>query len=110
MKRRECDGFLSINYETIPTDIKAIGQRIYRSITVDGEEIEFSGGFYRAAYKKVMSKFLQERVFGLEDARQSIEIVHEIRTAEISDFEEGEKHEFTSLPLTAHPFGLEMRF
>ena len=37
--------FLSVNYDYIPEDIKASGQRTYRSITVDGKEIEFSGGF-----------------------------------------------------------------
>ena len=29
----------------VPADIRAKGQRTYRSITIDGEEIEFSGGF-----------------------------------------------------------------
>jgi UDP-N-acetyl-2-amino-2-deoxyglucuronate dehydrogenase len=37
--------FLSVNYDYIPEDVKAAGQRTYRSITVDGNEIEFSGGF-----------------------------------------------------------------
>ena len=37
--------FLSINDDVLPEDIKEKGQRTYRSITVDGEEIEFSDGF-----------------------------------------------------------------
>ena len=36
--------FLSVNYDYIPDNIKASGQRTYRSITVDGNELEFSGG------------------------------------------------------------------
>ena len=38
--------FLSINYDLIPEEIKAKGQRTYRSITVDGKEVEFSEGFF----------------------------------------------------------------
>lgn len=98
--------FLSINYDTIPSDVKAIGQRTYRSITVDGEEIEFSGGFTEL-HTKSYEHILSGKGFGLEDARQSIEIVHEIRNAEISDCEEGEKHEFVDLPWAAHPFEKE---
>ena len=37
--------FLSINYDLLPKEIKAKGQRTYRSITIEGEELEFSGGF-----------------------------------------------------------------
>src|SRR5210317_949833 len=35
--------FLSINYDVLPEEIKAKGQRTYRSITIEGEELEFSG-------------------------------------------------------------------
>ncbi len=45
--------FLSVDEKTLPDDIKAAGQRTYRSITVDGKEIEFSGGFHRSAYIKL---------------------------------------------------------
>ena len=37
--------FLSINYDIIPKHIKEMGQRTYRSIILDGQEIEFSEGF-----------------------------------------------------------------
>jgi len=70
--------FLSVNYDHIPEDIKSSGQRTYRSITVDGKEIEFSGGFtdlHTTSYQHI----LDEGGFGLEEARKSIEIVGEIR-------------------------------
>jgi UDP-N-acetyl-2-amino-2-deoxyglucuronate dehydrogenase len=70
--------FLSVTYDYIPEDIKAKGQRTYRSITVDGEEIEFSGGFtelHTRSYKEI----LDGNGFGLEAARNSIEIVSSIR-------------------------------
>jgi len=74
--------FLSVNYDYIPEDVKATGQRTYRSITVDGKEIEFSGGFtdlHTASYQHI----LEGKGFGLEEARNSIEIVSEIRKQNI---------------------------
>ncbi|MCL6415793.1 Gfo/Idh/MocA family oxidoreductase [Aestuariirhabdus sp. Z084] len=75
--------FLSVNYDYIPEAVKASGQRTYRSITVEGEEIEFSGGFtdlHTLSYKDVLGG----GGFGLEEARNSIEIVQTIRAAELS--------------------------
>ena len=37
--------FLSLDVADVPEAERARGQRTFRSITVDGEEIEFSGGF-----------------------------------------------------------------
>lgn len=93
--------FLSINAETLPEQIKAKGQRTYRSITVDGEEIEFSDGFFdlhTTSYKNI----LDGEGFGLEDARPSVELVHQIRNKEINKL--GEVHPLVTLPLTKHPF------
>jgi len=95
--------FLSINSETLPDEIKEKDQRTYRSITVDGEEIEFSGGFtelHTESYRKI----LEGKGFGLEDARKSIEIVHRIRNAEISPKQTGKFHPFVELPVSKHPF------
>ena len=94
--------FLSIDYNTIPKEVREKGQRTYRSITVDGKEIEFSGGFtelHTTSYKDI----ILGNGFGLLDARQSIEIVHEIRNKEISALK-GEYHPMAKLPLVDHPF------
>ena len=74
--------FLSVNYEYIPEEVKAIGQRTYRSITVDGEEIEFSGGF-TDLHTKSYDHILHSGGYGLEEARKSIEIVSDIRNKDI---------------------------
>ncbi|WBX70739.1 Gfo/Idh/MocA family protein [Tenacibaculum retecalamus] len=74
--------FLSIDENTLPKEVKLKGQRTYRSITVDGEELEFSRGFtelHTDSYKEI----LKGNGYGLQDARQSIEIVHNIRNKEI---------------------------
>jgi UDP-N-acetyl-2-amino-2-deoxyglucuronate dehydrogenase len=69
---------LSLDAADIPKELLEQGQRTYRSIKVEGEEIEFSGGFtdlHTVAYQKILAG----EGFGLEDARNSIEIVHKIR-------------------------------
>ena len=69
---------LSLDVNDIPLPILQKGQRTYRSITIEGKEIEFSGGFtdlHTIAYQNIM----QGKGFGLEDARHSIDIVHRIR-------------------------------
>ena len=94
--------FLSIDYNTIPKEIRESGQRTYRSITVDNEEIEFSGGFtelHSTSYEGI----LNGKGYGLMDAKQSIEIVHDIRNAELSPLK-GEYHPFAKFPMTNHPF------
>ena len=72
--------FLSLDYSDIPDTVKASGQRTYRSITVDGEEIEFSDGFadlHTVTYKEILAG----RGFGLEEARESVETAYTIRNS-----------------------------
>ena len=72
--------FLSLDYNDIPDSVKSDGQRTFRSITVDGEEVEFSAGFadlHTVSYREI----LDGRGFGLNEARQSIEIAYIIRNA-----------------------------
>jgi UDP-N-acetyl-2-amino-2-deoxyglucuronate dehydrogenase len=94
--------FLSINEETLPDEIRAKGQRTYRSITVDGEEIEFSNGFFdlhTTSYEHI----LKGSGFGLEDARTSVEIVHEIRNKNVT-IGGDQRHPLVDLPKSKHPF------
>jgi UDP-N-acetyl-2-amino-2-deoxyglucuronate dehydrogenase len=95
--------FLSINADTLPDDVKAKGQRTYRSIKIAGEELEFSEGFtelHTETYKDILSG----GGYGLEDARKAIEIVHTIRNATPVGLK-GDYHPFAGFPLSAHPFG-----
>lgn len=80
LERARVRWFLSVNYDFIPEHVKAIGQRTYRSITVEGEEIEFSGGF-TDLHTRSYEEILAGNGFGLQEAKPSIEIVHEIRNA-----------------------------
>ena len=70
--------FLSVNYDYIPEEIRASGMRTYRSITVDGDEIEFSGGF-TDLHTKSYEHILNGGGFGLDEAYGSIRTVSTIR-------------------------------
>lgn len=72
--------FLSVDVEDVPVDQLAKGQRTYRSITVDGEEIEFSGGF-TDLHIRSYEEILAGRGFGLEENRTAIRTVAAIRSA-----------------------------
>jgi UDP-N-acetyl-2-amino-2-deoxyglucuronate dehydrogenase len=80
LERARVRWFLSVNYDLIPEHIKATGQRTYRSITVEGEEIEFSGGF-TDLHTKSYEAVLEGNGFGLMEAKTSIDIVHDIRNS-----------------------------
>lgn len=84
--------FLSLDLEEVPEDLRQAGQRTYRSITVNNDEIEFSGGFtdlHTRSYEEVLAG----RGFGLDENRGAIETVSSIRNAEISPLK-GEYHPF----------------
>ncbi|MDQ4086645.1 MAG: Gfo/Idh/MocA family oxidoreductase [Pseudomonadota bacterium] len=73
--------FLSVDAEDLPPGPRAAGQRTFRSITVGGEEIEFSGGF-SDLHTRSYELILEGRGFGLETSRCAIETVAAIRTAQ----------------------------
>jgi len=83
--------FLSIDETDLPKQIVEKGQKTYRSIVIDDKELEFSDGFTEL-HTKSYQEILKGNGFGLKDVRKSIEIVHDIRNAVIS--ENGEKHPF----------------
>lgn len=73
--------FLSVDRNDLPAQTPE-GQSTYRSITVDGDEVEFSRGFtdlHTLSYAHI----LNGGGFGLDDVRPSIEAVSHIRTAKL---------------------------
>jgi UDP-N-acetyl-2-amino-2-deoxyglucuronate dehydrogenase len=78
LKHANVRWFLSVNYEYLPREIKNEGQRTYRSITVDDQEIEFSGGF-TDLHTKSYQEILKGNGFGLDEAYGSINTVSTIR-------------------------------
>jgi len=72
--------FLSIDSNDLPDEVKKQNKPTYRSITIDGEEVEFSEGF-TDLHTVVYRETLAGRGFGLEDARPSVILAHDIREA-----------------------------
>lgn len=72
--------FLSIDINDMPAESRNRGQRTFRSITCDGEEIEFSGGF-TDLHTRSYEEILAGNGFGLEENRAAIETVARIREA-----------------------------
>ena len=70
--------FLSIEAGSLPEAVLEQGQRTYRSITVDGEEIEFSDGF-TDLHTRSYERILAGEGFGVGASRCAIETVAAIR-------------------------------
>ena len=73
--------FLSIDANDLPAAVKEKGQRTFRSITMDNEEIEFSHGF-ADLHTNIYQEILAGNGFALEESKKSIEVVYTIRNAE----------------------------
>lgn len=95
--------FLSIDADTLPDHCKATGKRTYRSMLLEGEEIEFSDGFTEL-HTRSYEGILKGEGFRVAEARPSIELVHDIRNAMPMGLK-GEYHPFAKLPSKGHPFG-----
>ena len=79
--------FLSVSVNDLPEVISEKGQRTFRSIKIDGHEIEFSHGFtdlHTLSYEAILAG----KGFGLEDCRAAIEMVASIREANTTSLKE----------------------
>ncbi len=73
--------FLSVDAQNLPKEAQEQNKRTYRLISVNGESVEFSEGFtdlHTESYRDI----LNGGGFGLKEARNSIQIVHQIRNSE----------------------------
>tara|TARA_B100000963_G_scaffold359892_1_gene388660 strand:- start:351 stop:1298 length:948 start_codon:yes stop_codon:yes gene_type:complete len=94
-ERASVSWYLSLEFDDVPKAQKALGQRTHRSITIDGDEIEFSGGF-TDLHTRSYEQILAGNGFGLDENMCAISTVSEIRLAEIS--KSGNKHPFLVAP------------
>jgi UDP-N-acetyl-2-amino-2-deoxyglucuronate dehydrogenase len=83
--------FLSVDKADLPQGYLEAGKPAYRSLTLDGEEIEFSEGF-GDLHTMVYRDILNGGGFGLDDAKPAIELVHRIRETAV-----------TKAPAGSHP-------
>jgi len=103
LERARVRWFLSINPDTLPAAVRATGATTFRSLTIAGEEFEFSGGFndlHTRSYEAVLAG----EGFPLAAARPAIELAHQIRH-QVTVGLTGDYHPLAALPLAGHPFG-----
>ena len=84
--------FLSVDHNDLPFPVVPGVHSTFRSITIDGEEVEFTEGF-TDLHTRVYEETLAGRGFYLDDARPSIELAHRIRTGPIQPAGE-QAHDF----------------
>lgn len=102
LERARVRWFLSINYDVIPKHVKETGARTYRSLMIEDEEFEFSGGFTEL-HTKSYQDVLNGGGFRIGAARKAIEIVHDIRHKTPVGVI-GEYHPLAKTKLSKHPF------
>ncbi len=82
LERARIRWFLSINENYLPKQALAKNERTFRSIAVNQQEIDFSNGF-TDLHTLIYQNLMKDEAFGLEDCRESIEMVYQIRNAEV---------------------------
>ena len=84
LKNANIKWFLSIDKSYLPDSVLLNNSTTYRSISIEGEEIEFSNGFIDL-HTESYSNILKGNGYGIEEALQSIEIVSSIRNMKVSE-------------------------
>lgn len=91
LKNADVRWFLSVDEQDLPAVAKQARKSTYRSISVDGQEVEFSEGFVDL-HTVVYQEILAGGGFGIEEARPSIELVHGLRQASVEGLQADTTH------------------
>jgi len=83
LDRADVTWYMSLEKEDLPQEAFSKSKPTFRSIIVDGEQVQFSEGF-TDLHTRVYEETLAGKGFRIEDARPSIELVHKIRTGSVS--------------------------
>lgn len=75
--------FLSVCEDDLPAAVRVKGGYAYRSMKMDGEEMEFSANFTEL-HTRVYEAILAGQGYGIADARPSIQTVYDIRHADLT--------------------------
>lgn len=87
--------YLSLDREDLPKGYLDAGKTVYRSLQINGEEVEFSDGF-TDLHTTVYEKILSGQGFGIADARPSIQLVYNLRNTSPHQGESGKVHPLLS--------------
>ena len=96
--------YLSAESVDLPFPPEPGKRTTFRSITVDGEQLEFSEGF-TDLHTRVYEEILQGRGFGVADARPSIELTHRIRHTAVSGAANAAELRAAVMPAHSFPQG-----
>lgn len=102
LKNARVRWYLSVDYSVIPENIKLLGKRTYRVLSINNEEFEFSDGFtdlHTLSYKNIINN----NGFGLSEARPSLDLVYKIRNT-VPVGVKGDYHPFVLKEVEFHPF------
>ena len=91
LERARVQWLLSTRMTDLPFAPEPGVKTTFRSITVDGREIEFSEGF-NDLHTRVYQEMLEGRGFRIADARPSIELTHRLRHADVSKADAASRH------------------
>jgi UDP-N-acetyl-2-amino-2-deoxyglucuronate dehydrogenase len=80
LERARVRWLLSVDASDLPAQVQANGGFAYRSITVDGQELDLSAGF-AGLHTDVYKDILAGNGFGIEDCRPGIDLVYTIRNS-----------------------------
>ena len=78
LEKASVNWMLSIDANTLPSDVRAVGKQALRKLMVNGKQIEFSDGFadlQTRAYEEIIAG----RGFSIGDTRKVIQLIHDIR-------------------------------
>ncbi len=78
LEKADVNWLLSIDANSLPEEVRQAGKRTFRSMTIDGEEFEFSEGFTEL-HTKSYEEILKGNGFPIGETRRSIHLAHEIR-------------------------------
>jgi UDP-N-acetyl-2-amino-2-deoxyglucuronate dehydrogenase len=78
LEKANISWMLSIDANTLPAEVKAAGKRTYRTLSIDGDEFEFSEGFTEL-HTKSYQEIIKGNGYSIGETLAAIQLVHDIR-------------------------------
>lgn len=78
LQKANINWMLSIDENAIPSAVRAAGKRTWRTLSINGEEFEFSEGFTEL-HTRSYEEILAGRGFSISETAPAIQLVHDIR-------------------------------
>jgi UDP-N-acetyl-2-amino-2-deoxyglucuronate dehydrogenase len=85
--------YLSLDKNDLPQQAVKKGMTTYRSVQINGQEFEFSQGF-SDLHTRIYRRLLEGKGFGIDDARQSVNVAYSIRNAKPTGVSRTNSHPF----------------